>query len=255
MAYLRVLGVYGSLPRGCGGTSSFLLGDGRLLVDCGPTTPVAVQRVGVDPITINNLLVTHLHGDHTLGIPLLLLEMVMRRKKDEINIYGSDVTLDSILSIVKNSYPSILDKKEFDIEFVPIAPGESFTINQLEIHVAQADHCPGALGYHIKTTNWGVCFSGDTKPSQKIAKLAENADILVHEATFSKGKEKLAEASRHSTTSQAGMIASKAKVKRLVLTHFDPFSRVDRETMIREAGSTFKGEIIIPEELEQIRLR
>ena len=254
MAFLHVLGVYGSLPRGYGGTSSFLLGEERVLIDCGPTTPVALEKIGVDPITIENLLVTHLHGDHTLGIPLLLLEMVMRGRKGKISIYGSDITLNSVSSIIRNSFPSILDKTDLSLEFVPIAPGERFVVNQLEIRTAQADHCPGALGYQITTTNWKICFSGDTRPSQNIIKLAENVDILVHEATFNKEKEKLAETSGHSTASQAGIVASKAKVKRLVLTHFEPLSRVDTETMIREAGSTFKGEIIVPKEFERIKI-
>lgn len=64
-----------------------------------------------------------------------------------------------------------------------------------------------------------VTILGDTRPHENSIRLAENADVLVHESTFGKGEEKLAHNYYHSTSYQAAKIAQQAKAKKLLLTH------------------------------------
>lgn len=64
-----------------------------------------------------------------------------------------------------------------------------------------------------------VTICGDTRPSEKTVKLARNADMFIHEATFAKGMDEKAIEYFHSTTNQAAEIAQKAGAKRLILTH------------------------------------
>lgn len=72
-----------------------------------------------------------------------------------------------------------------------------------------------------------VTILGDTRVCDASKQLAMDADVLVHEATFSQGEEKLAYEYFHSTTTQAAAIAKEAKVKKLCLTHIS--SRYDKE--------------------------
>lgn len=64
-----------------------------------------------------------------------------------------------------------------------------------------------------------VTIIGDTRKTANTLKLAENADVLVHESTFGKGESKLAKNYYHSTNVQAAQIAKKANVKKLLLNH------------------------------------
>ncbi|MED4855396.1 ribonuclease Z [Bacillus atrophaeus] len=64
-----------------------------------------------------------------------------------------------------------------------------------------------------------VAFSGDTRVCSNVKELAEDADVLVHEATFAKGDDKLAHDYFHSTTEQAAKTAKEAGAKKLILTH------------------------------------
>ena len=64
-----------------------------------------------------------------------------------------------------------------------------------------------------------VAFSGDTRLCENITRLAKNADVLVHEATFGKEDADLAYNYYHSTTEQAAKTAEEAGAKRLILTH------------------------------------
>ncbi|MBC1375403.1 ribonuclease Z [Listeria farberi] len=87
-----------------------------------------------------------------------------------------------------------------------------------------------------------ISIFGDTKATASELGLALNADVLVHEATFEGGKEKLAGEYMHSTTIQAATLAKKANVKKLILTHIS--SRYDREAsreLLIEAQSVFEN--------------
>lgn len=100
-----------------------------------------------------------------------------------------------------------------------------------------------------------VTILGDTRACACARELALNADLLIHEATFSKDEGHLAHEYYHSTTAQAATLALDANVKKLCLTHIS--SRYDREawkTLTNEASSIFPNtvmaedfkEIIIP---------
>lgn len=64
-----------------------------------------------------------------------------------------------------------------------------------------------------------VTIIGDTRKTKNSAKLAQNADVLVHESTFNKDEEKMAKAYYHSTSHQAAQVARDANVSKLLLTH------------------------------------
>lgn len=97
-----------------------------------------------------------------------------------------------------------------------------------------------------------VSILGDTRWCEAAVALAENADLLIHEATFSAEEEELAYEYYHSTTTQAGEIALNAKARRLCLTHIS--SRYDKETamqLLEEAKAIF-AETIIAEDFMEV---
>lgn len=85
-----------------------------------------------------------------------------------------------------------------------------------------------------------IAILGDTRYCENAVNLAENADLLIHEATFSKGEEQLAFEYFHSTTQQAAEIARKAKVKQLYMTHISArYDRVAWGDLVNEAREIF----------------
>jgi len=67
--------------------SSVLLND-RFLIDPSPTSPVALKCLGIPPGAIHTVLVTHMHGDHFMGLPFLLLHWHYRDPPERpIEIY------------------------------------------------------------------------------------------------------------------------------------------------------------------------
>jgi ribonuclease Z len=85
-----------------------------------------------------------------------------------------------------------------------------------------------------------VTILGDTRYCQNAISLAADADLLVHEATFSKGEEKLAYDYFHSTTHQAATVAKQAGSKQLCLTHISSrYDRTDWKELVSEAQEIF----------------
>lgn len=82
-------------------------------------------------------------------------------------------------------------------------------------------HCPHSFAVVFHGTAFGsLAYSGDCRPSESFAKIAYNADVLIHEATFADGMEADAVVKRHCTVGEALRIASKMNAKTTVLTHF-----------------------------------
>jgi ribonuclease Z len=85
-----------------------------------------------------------------------------------------------------------------------------------------------------------VVYTGDTSPCRGVMKLAEDADLLIHDSTFGDELEERAKTDWHSTPSQAAKIARDASVKKLILTHIS--GRYANTTLLRkQAAKTFKN--------------
>lgn len=96
-------------------------------------------------------------------------------------------------------------------------------------------------------------FVMDTGLCDNAVRLAEGADLLVIEATFLDGDAGLAERYRHLTAGQAGMVAARAGVRRLVLTHIsERYDRDDDARFVEQAAAHFDGEIVLAQDLTRV---
>ncbi|HJG48799.1 ribonuclease Z [Ruoffia tabacinasalis] len=86
-----------------------------------------------------------------------------------------------------------------------------------------------------------IAIIGDTRPNANIGKLAEEADVLVHEGTHAKGENKMANRYFHSTVEQAAQVAKQSKVKQLYLNHISSrYLGADVKQLEKDARSIFK---------------
>ena len=96
-----------------------------------------------------------------------------------------------------------------------------------------------------------IVITGDTAPVETVRVLAEGADVLVHEATFSEEERERAEETLHSTARQAAEIAAAAGVRLLALTHFSP--RYFGPELLEEAQAVFAA-TVAPRDFDVIEI-
>jgi len=292
------LGTGGAVPTTERNPSSVLVnreGD-RLLFDAGEGTQRQMMRFGTG-FTISDIFVTHLHGDHVLGLPGLIQTLDFNDREDALTIYTPNGTEDDIHELVHaaDNHPS------FPVHIYGVGPDETAVQREdYEIRAFRTDHDTNSLGYALveddrkgrfdreKAEELGVpvgpkfsqlhegepvelddgttvepeqvvgdprpgrkfVYTGDTRPSATVAEIAEDADMLVHDATFADDRADRAADTAHSTARQAAEIAKRADVQRLALTHISSRYAGNVSDHIREAREAFDGEAFVPDDGE-----
>lgn len=218
---LTVIGNNGPYPKAGGACSGYLLEDGstKILIDCGNGVLSALLKV-CDAENLDAILLSHLHSDHMSDV--LILKYAIGLKKLRGKFEGS---IPLYLPMEDQDLVSRLNYNDaFNI--IPIIEEESLTVNELEIKFKEMVHPVKTYGIKVKKEDKVFVYSGDTSYNDGLVELADEADFFLCESgILEKDKD---ENSNHLTPKEAGDIATKAKVKRLVLTHFSPEYRLDK---------------------------
>ena len=98
-----------------------------------------------------------------------------------------------------------------------------------------------------------LVYTGDTRPLEKIADVSKNADVLIHDSSFTSDIQEWAEATKHSTALEAAEIARKANAKLLVLTHISARYAKDPSPLLDEAKKIFEN-VIVAEDFYELSL-
>ncbi|NNB96169.1 ribonuclease Z [Corallococcus exiguus] len=88
-----------------------------------------------------------------------------------------------------------------------------------------------------------LVISGDTRPCPSLVQAAKDADLLVHESTFSDDEQARALETRHSTAREAAQVAKDAGARRLILTHLSSRHDTDPGRLLTQAREAFKGPV------------
>lgn len=208
-----------------------------VLLDAGEGTIGQLLRMGEggDHLSqISAAIISHPHADHHLGLIRLLED---READDPVHVVAPDSVF-RFLEEYAVIQPGIVGKYSgiVNSELVRCVGNDRPLYESLGIRVRTlpVTHCPEAYGVILDATSFGrIVYSGDCRPSQKLALAGRGADVLIHEATFEDGMEAEAALKKHSTIGEALSIAKAMQAKTVVLTHFSQrypkFPHVDRE--------------------------
>jgi ribonuclease BN (tRNA processing enzyme) len=91
-----ILGSANAIPKIDQDNSHFYVeaGKQRILVDSGNNALVGLQKIGIDPNTVTDLIITHFHPDHAGSLPNLLMGMWLEKRTGSLTIHGLEFTLD-----------------------------------------------------------------------------------------------------------------------------------------------------------------
>ena len=153
-----------------------------VLLDCGPTTLVALKKLGLSPADVDVILLSHHHGDHFGGVPFLALhECYQGSRKKALRVLGPEGTGTKVAELVSLFFPGI--EASFPLEYRDLASDEPFTLGALRAMPFEVDHYSRgiAFGYRVELSGKTVVFSGDTAWTEELARQSSDADLFVCE--------------------------------------------------------------------------
>ena len=227
------------------------VGDTQLLFDSGPGTMRRLLRANTTIFDVDYIFYSHFHPDHTAElVPFLfatkypdtgqrqtVLTIVAGQGFEDFfaglkTVYGKWIELDpGLVNIIQmnNRSADLLRLKDFTVQSAPV------------------EHNPESIAYRITGPGGhSVVYSGDTDYSENLIALSKDADLLICESALPDDYR----VKGHLTPSLAGDIATRAGVKKLVLTHFYP--ECDQTDIEQECRKAYGGPLVLAEDLMRI---
>lgn len=237
---LTVLGCAGSFPGPESACSAYLVeADGfRLLLDFGSGSLSALQRyAGLK--SVDAIVLTHLHCDHMADAAVYV---VVRRYAPEgpmtpLPVYAPAGAPERLSAAYSHDEGPLDDV----YTFYGLQPG-SFPIGPFTVTVDRVNHPVETYGVRLEHDGRVLAYSGDSAPCDALLRLAQSADLFLCEASYLDGVDNPPDI--HLTGREAGEIATKAGVRKLLLTHLVTAWGSEAETL-ENAVSSFQGPVEI----------
>lgn len=159
----------------------------RFLIDCGATSLVALRRLGVDPNTIDGVVLSHLHGDHFGGLPFLLLDARhVSKRRAPLFILGPAGVADRLQAAHEDLFPGSWARDNlFELEIGAMQAGERTIGRGFAVTPYPAEHSTDTPCFALRIECDGkvIAYSGDTGWTETLVPAARDADLFICECS------------------------------------------------------------------------
>ncbi|WP_335870118.1 MBL fold metallo-hydrolase [Bacillus sp. 2205SS5-2] len=233
---LSIIGQWGGFPAKNGASSGYLLQHKgfNMLLDCGSGVLSKLQNI-IKPEELSAVIISHYHPDHIADIGVLqhalLISHHLGNQVKTLPIYAHNENDSGFASLTYKK----LSKGIAYFETQPLIVGP-FTISFI-----RTNHPVPCFAMNISDGEHNLIYTADSAYMASFVSFSRDADILLCECNFYKGMN--GKSAGHMTSEEAGMLAKKANVKQLILTHLPHFG--DHHQLQYEAKEQFNGPIQI----------
>ena len=247
------------------------------VVDCGDGVARQLTAAGIPLTSLRHIFITHLHSDHILDYGNLILLAWAVGLETRLDTWGPP-PLERMTQLFFEMNAYDIKIRIADETYPPLVPlvhphevtrgGTVMNDGTVKVTTTLVPHpiVEPALAYRFDTPHRSIVISGDTAPSDNLIRLAQGADVLVHEAMYLPGVDRLAARvpnhpglkqhllASHTSAEDAGRVAQAAGVKLLVLSHLVPADdpAITDEMWIAAARVHFRGQVIVGKDLLEI---
>jgi ribonuclease BN (tRNA processing enzyme) len=161
---------------------------GRLLLDCGANSPLALKREGIAISSIDAIVISHCHGDHFGGLPFLLLDKMFAEGGGKpVEIFGPPGIKERSEALFECFYPAIQSlPRDFSVAYQELSPATKVSWRGLLISAFEVDHYSGTLSLGLSFADEGRVFgfSGDSGWCEGVIEAGRCADLFLTECTY-----------------------------------------------------------------------
>jgi ribonuclease BN (tRNA processing enzyme) len=213
-----------------------------VLVDCGSGTLLQLERAGKSYKYIDAVFITHRHPDHFADLmPLIHALLATPEFKRENDLFI--IAPEGFRDYYDKAIASVLGKPgDFTIQLIQLQ--DKLDFGPFHVFSAKTVHATDSVAYRFENGEKTIVFTGDADYDQGIIAFSQNADLLIADCSFPDSMK----AKGHLSAKECGLVAKKAKVKKLLLSHLYPANTPDSDR-VGESGEVFAGDIVLAEDL------
>ena len=260
--------------RNSAGYVIWVNGKARLVVDAGSGTSVAFGNTKADFADIQAILLTHLHVDHAQDLPAFIKGSFFTARDENLLVLGPDgnqrmpATTQYIERLFgsKGAFPYLSDyvtrKQQNDYHIIakniPLAKEQIVThavSEDISVSATPVHHGPiAAIAWKVETMGCTLVFSGDTSNEYEVLPdFAKHADVFIANTAIPENAG-VAARNLHMTPTEIAQIAQKAKVKKLVLSHFMNRSLSKQPFIYKTVTKLFSGPVVLAKDGMRVNL-
>ena len=246
------------------------VGGDSFLFDAGRSCMERLVRAGLPMDAVSKLFITHLHSDHVIDIPDLMLSpwSAPSARKVPFEVWGPRGTRDMMLHLQKAFTFDIRMRRDEDEQASPegikviahdIREGTIYEANGVRVSAFLVDHGPvkPAFGFRVDYAGHSVALSGDTRPSDNLVKHCQGVDVLIHEAVDAEAFRRLNPSERlfqavlnhHTTPEQAADIFKRTSPRLAVFSH-----SAGTPSIVNQTRKFYSGRVEMGEDLMVIHI-
>jgi ribonuclease Z len=256
-------------------------GGETLLIDCGRGATQRLWQLRIPLSRVGAVFLTHLHSDHTVGLPDLWLTGWLPtpygRREAPLGVWGPSGTR-GMTEALRQAYAWDIDRRGrgeglpaagVALDGHDVGPGVVFARNGVRVTAFLVDHgglLEPAYGYRVEYRGRSVVVSGDTRPSESLISASAGADLIVHEviaapaALLEQSETARRIVSFHTLPEDAGRIFARARPRLAVYSHVillstDPaFPAPPLTELVPRTRATYDGPLEVGEDLMAIEI-
>jgi ribonuclease BN (tRNA processing enzyme) len=265
-------------PDRSGPAVAVVVDDVPYLIDCGPglvRRAAAAHRNGVEGLAVEKLarlFITHLHSDHTVGYPDVVLTPWVLERAESLEVYGPR-GLREMTGHILAAYKADIDQRldgwqpanatGYKVNAHEITPpltngGAIYRDDRVTVRAIPVNHgsWEEAYAYRFETRDRVIVISGDTAPSHALIEAARGCDVLVHEVySHARFAQRPPEWQRyhkafHTSTHELADLANQIKPSLLVLYHQLYWGASDDDLVNEVRAAGYDGEVVSARDLD-----
>lgn len=259
-------------PDRAGPAVAVVVNDVPYVIDAGPGVvrrAAAAAKNGVKGLSVEKLrrlFITHLHSDHTVGLPDFIFTPAVLERDASLEIYGppgtkrmTDLILKAFAEDISIRLKGLEPAKPrgYDVRTQDVKPGVVYKDANVTVKAFAVKHgsWKHAYGYRFESANRVIVISGDCAPSESIIEACNGCDVLVHEVYSTTGFARRPpewqryHSNFHTSSKELAEIATKARPKLLVLYH-QLLWGATKEQLLEEIGKGYSGKVAFGNDLD-----